>query len=479
MSDTTPEQVTTDVLIVGGGISGAAAAAAATEAGAHVTVLEKRDRVGGSSVLSGGFLAFAGTPIQEELGIHDSGALLYEDLREMGDHLNDDMLVRAYVDGQLELFEWLRDHGVNFWNHVEVNSGQSVPRSHKVDPAQAVDALIQRAQATGRLDLRLNTRAVSLQQGSGGAVTGAIAASGQSEVRITAQGGVVLTTGGFSRSQELLGIFAPAELKSFPFGGLGSTGDGLKMAWRLGAGVRDMGYVKGTLGTHPKTGDDQHEMLFAFYDGAVVVNKSAQRYVDESISYKKLGVATLDQEDATGFLIFDQQIFDKSVPGVRTHDYAEASKRGLLVTSETLEGLAEKLGLDADQLVTTVDRYNEDVRSFGVDKEFGRDGVCNHFGELEPIEVGPFYGYEEIPVMQATYGGVQVDTTGRVIRVSGDLIPGLYAAGEIVGGFHGPAYMTGTSLGKGALFGRIAALDAAARVTVKTPANNMITSSIG
>src|SRR5690606_16192253 len=98
----------------------------------------------------------------------------------------------------------------------------------------------------------------------------------------------------------------------------------------------------------------------------------------------------------------------------------------------------------------------------GRDTLFGRDGLANHYGKLRKIHEPPFYAYPSTTAVLATYGGLAIDSQARLLDVYGEAIDGVFAAGEVTGGFHGAAYMTGSSLGKSAVFGRIAGSSAAA-----------------
>ena len=120
---------------------------------------------------------------------------------------------------------------------------------------------------------------------------------------------------------------------------------------------------------------------------------------------------------------------------------------------------AGKIGIDPTALAATVQRYNDSVRN-GVDEDFGRDGLSPHYGKLVTIETAPFYAYPSTRGIIATYCGLTVDPQTRVLDVFGEPIAGLFAAGELMGGFHGVAYMTGSSLGKCVIFGRIAGRNA-------------------
>jgi fumarate reductase flavoprotein subunit len=143
-------------------------------------------------------------------------------------------------------------------------------------------------------------------------------------------------------------------------------------------------------------------------------------------------------------------------------DFQADLKAGRVVSAPTLRDLAKKLELDPVALERTVLEYNGFVQK-GADTAFGRDGLCNHYGELARISTAPFYGFASKSVVLATYCGLTVDASARVKDVYGAVIPGLFAAGGVMGGFHGQAYMTGTANGKAVIFGRIAARSASQR----------------
>lgn len=442
---------TVDLVVVGTGISGQTTATTAAEAGLNVALLEKTDSRGGSSVMSGGWFAFSGTDEQAERDEHDTRELFFSDLVEVGEHLNDVDYLNAYLDHQDEAYRWLKDHGVLF-KEISVSSGQSAKRSHLSEIKDVIDDLHDDFESAGGQTF-MQCRAQDLVRDETGRVTGVVAQTPNGEELFTSRGGVVLATGGFSRGQDLLRIFAPEQLNALPYGGLGNTGDGLRMAWKLGAGMADMSFVSGTYGSHPETTVDFQELLTAYYMGAIVVNQNGRRFTDESQSYKKLGRDVVEQPEGLGFEIFDNSVREQSEPGVSLKDIGELERRGHVHRADTLEELAEIAGIDAQALVQTVAEYNRAVAEG--DDEFGRTSLCNGVGELALIVQAPFFAYPAKALMTSTYCGVTVTPKAEVVDVDGDLIDGLYAVGEVTGGFHGAAYMTGTSLGKGAVFGHL------------------------
>lgn len=445
-----------DLVVVGGGLAGYSAALEAAKQGAEVLLFEKQAKIGGATVLSGGSFAFAGTPLQKSLGIEDCDERLFDDLRRVGGFENDESLVRAYVANQRDAYDWLLDLGVRF-ERIFVASGQSVPRAHSRNPREVLDIVAAKAHATGRVRTYLCTPVRRLLRDDASGDVRAVSVESQGRaLEIKAQKGVVLATGGFSRNEQLLRLFAPGQEGAQRMGGPGNTGEGLLMAWRLGAGFRDMGYIKGTFGNHPSAGPEDHFILFPIYAGGIAVNASAERFVDESQSYKLIGDACLQQRGCIGYQIFDQAIFEQGRPGIPSMDFAADLAVGRVVVEPTLAALATRLGLERRALEHTVDRYNRIVEQ-GRDEDFGRDGLCNHYGALVKIERAPFYAFASKSVVLATYCGLTVDAAMRVRDVYGAAIQKLYAAGGVIGGFHGKAYMTGTANGKATIFGRIAA----------------------
>ena len=442
------------VVIVGGGLAGFSAAMEIAEAGGEALLLEKMAESGGSTSKSGGCFAFAGTDLQEKQGIRDSAELLFKDLREVGQMENDETLVRAYVDHQAETYQWLLRQGAEFVPAIEASSGMSVPRVHTLDPAELVRKLEARCRATGKVAIRKGAAAERLVCDANGRVTGVAGTLGGKAFAASAARGVLLASGGFAKNGALVHRFVPHYKHAVFISGEGNVGDGLKMAWKLGADFRDMCYIKGTYGKHPTDETNDHSCLFV-YKGAIAVNQDGRRYVDESASYKLLGDACMAQEFGATFQILDQDVFEQGDNTCRILDFERRFEEGLVIQAPTLERLAAMIEVPVGTLQDTVTRYNGYVDA-GHDPDFGRKHLVHNHGELRRIERGPFYAYPSTAAVYSTYCGLCVDDHMRVLDVFGQWIPGLHAAGEIVGGLHGAAYMTGSALGKAAIFGRIA-----------------------
>lgn len=275
---------------------------------------------------------------------------------------------------------------------------------------------------------------------------------------IQARYGVLLASGGFARNPELLGKYVPAMKSAWAVAGLDNTGDGLKMGLSLGADVLDTNYIKATYGFKPQ--GSASEKSYIYYNGGIIVNKEGKRFVNESISYKLIGDKALTQPEAKTFTVFDNKVRQAGMKADRREipiwkDVETKGTSPMGFVGKTIEEAAEKAGIPPKQLAETIRAYNE-TAPVGKDP-LGRKTLSGGVGKPVPLTEGPFVVMPATAAMIATYCGLKVDTKARVIDVYGEPISGLYAAGEICGGFHGAAYMTGTAFSKAAAFGRVAA----------------------
>lgn len=457
----------TDVLVCGSGLAGHCAALAAAECGAEVVLIEKTEAPGGSSLQAGGGFAFAGTDLQAARGIVDDADALRRDMSEVGGGKADPALIETYVANQLETYEWLRSSGVGFSLGVSSTPG-AVSRVHSTPQGAAVKALHARAANEKRIRYVARTAAGRLLTEDEAVIGALLNVEGNSK-EIKACRGVILATGGFSRSARLIETYAPGLSAAFKLGGVGNTGDGLLMAGRVGAGQADMGYIAATFGVAASRfpdieqgPDDDSVLLFAIYRGAIMVNRNGVRFADESANYKSLSASCARQPDGIAFQLFDSKVMAQSVSTSSINDYEGALKRGLILTAPDLDQLGAKIGVPEGALRQTVLRYNRDVLDGGVDREFGRRAPA--YGSSSPlsgIDTAPFYAFPCANAITATYCGLTVNSRMQVLDVFGEVIPGLFAAGEILGGFHGRSYLSGSALGKAAISGRVAGAAAA------------------
>jgi fumarate reductase flavoprotein subunit len=455
-----------DVIVLGAGLAGHSAALAAAEAGAGVLLLEKTPRPGGSTLMSAGSFALAGTDLQAAIGVTDSPEGLEAELNKVAGGKADKALVRLYVEQQAGAYAWLKKQGVVF-HKVSLSASTSVPRSHPTDPGQLMDALHARVREHSSIRYVSGVAATALQTGADREVLGIEAVHNGRPITMRASRGVVITTGGFTRNRDLVQRFAPELTEAPAWGGEGNTGDGLTMAWALGADLIDMGYVTGTFGVainhYPDTSvheGDELLLRMAMYRGGIAVNVEGKRFADESLSYKALATRCLAQPRAIAFQIFDQRVMDQSAAQPTVNDLKGALDKGVIRQADTLADLAAQVGLEPATLEATVARYNGFVNN-GDDPDFGRKTLGGGFGTPVTLETAPWYALPCSAALLSTYCGLRVDMAMRVLDVRRQAIARLHAAGEVVGGFHGAGYMSGSSLGKSVIFGLIAGRAAA------------------
>jgi len=444
-----------DLVVVGAGMAGFCCAIEAARSGASVILLEKEAEIGGSSRLSGGSFAFAGTNQQRMAGIEDTSGRLLDDLRRTGQGKSKEALLGFFGQEQFGTYRWLEAIGFRF-GPPKIAAGQSVPRTHRADPEQAFVLLQNAAVQTGRIRIMRRTPATRLcRNRHASKVTGVLAEHDGRTLHLGAARGVVLATGGFMRSEALLANFALGQEGALPMGARGCTGDGLRMAWQLGADLCDMGSIKATFGIHRDAAPEDHHFLHSIYMGAIAVNRDGRRFVDESLSYKLVGDSCLRQPGHLGFQVFDQRVMQRSTDDGSSFDLGSELRHGRLIEAPSLLELAARLEVDGAALAETVERYNAAV-SLSTDPEFGRTSLSSGWGRPCRLEQAPFYGYPTRSALVGTYCGLVVDVRTQVHDVFGAIIPNLFAAGHVTGGFHGAGYMTGTALSKAAVFGRAA-----------------------
>lgn len=451
-------QATADVVVVGAGCAGLCAAVEAAEQGLKVVVVEKlASSLLSSTAASGGYFAFVDTDLQRRQRVLDSAEAFRKDMEMSGGGKSDPALVELYLSEQLDTYYWLQEHGVNFWQ-VDMGIGMNVPRCHATDPQRVLEVLTRAARRRG-VSIEYNWPVSRLVREARG-----LLAQGPGNASVKAGRGVVLATGGFSRNPKLLGRFVPGlERVRIVDGGVGATGDGLVMAEALGADLASMEGVKPNFFSYAfrEAREDapdrfQHEMPvgMVYHVGGILVTQAGRRYVREDLNAKDVAMATLKLPEAMAWGIFDESV-RRRVESEKTI-YINPLAMAKSLRADTLEELARAAGLPADALVDTVRGYNASCRS-GQPDPLGRTHLTARIGTPFPLDERPFYAFPTAPNMATTFSGVRINTDVQVVDRNGDSIPGLYACGEIVGGFHGVNFMTGAGLGQAAIFARVAA----------------------
>lgn len=450
-----------DVVVVGAGAAGLSAGLKAVQDGKNVIILEKMGVIGGASAMAGSGTMATGSTWQKEDGYEDSPEQLVEDMMENGHNKNDRATVELFANTIGEAFDWLVDE-----------NGAAVPYQRSGEPTRSYSGVGRGAGVCQSLcdkflaeggTLLLNTPATALIINDG-AVTGVMAEGEGKAYTINAKA-VVLASGGYGANDELV----PDEYKAFVYAGhAGAEGDAIAMVEPLDADLINMDLINtqpnsmilpSGLGQYCNPGVSR-----AYAAGGFMVNQDGERFFNEQANAWDL-MQAMKANDAQ-YLIMDQAAFDGFNAGmtgskiytmedVETWLADDYEGQPVMKTAATLEELADKLGIPADALSASAQAFNEAAASGSAD-EFGRTPAAAQ------SEEGPYYALEMHIRYYASLGGLHINDGMQVLNTQQEAIPGLYAAGEVVGGLEGDVYMGGTLFGWAIASGYEAGIAAAA-----------------
>lgn len=449
----------TDVVVIGAGGAGLAAAVSAHQNGAEVIVLEKMPKVGGNTIISGAAYNAVDPKRQQLQGIEDSVDKHFQQTYEGGDKLGKPELIRILVENAYPALEWLESMGMEFTDEVFTVLGGLWPRAHKpVEPLGTgyIKTYMNYIDNNSGIEVLLNTRATELIK-ENDRVVGVKAETPEGNLIVRARNGVVLATGGFSANVEMREEYNkiwPSLKNLKTTNHPGATGDGIAMAKAVGANLIDMEQIQLLPMGDPETGSLSGNIEQAV-ENRIFVNKQGKRFVDEGARRDVMTQALFEQEDAFMWVILDSKNYPTGdVKNNFNETIDELVAAGRAYKADTLEDLAKQIGVDPDNLVEAVNKFNEAVETGGPD-EFGRTLF------QWKIDTPPFYAGARVPTVHHTMGGVEINEKAQVLDVNGNVIPGLYAAGEVTGGIHGSNRLGGNALADITVFGRIAGENAA------------------
>ena len=499
--------VEADVVVVGMGGAGMAAAITASEAGKNVVILESQSMGGGNTVRSTGGLNAAKTATQDENefgeadgvnktlatakeswadnevitelaatvqkqwdeyqakpeGYFDSVELFELDTMIGGKGINNFDLVKTLCENTSDAVDWLKEHDAELPS-VGAFGGASVKRIHRPVNAEGkttavgsylVPILTKNVEDKDNIDVYYNTTANKIIMEDGKAV--GVVAEGETGNTVTVNAkAVILATGGFGGDLDRVVKYNP-DLEGFvTTNAAGSLGQGIDMATAddVKADTVDMEQIQ----IHPTVTVDADGNAHLITegirgDGAILVNMEGKRFYDEVSTRDKVSAAEIAQTDGCAWIILDQKMMDAS--SVYTGYY----NSGYAVKGETYEELAEAMGVPADAFKETMDGWAK-IWADKTDAEFGRTS----FSSDNDLTTAPFYAIKVSPGIHHTMGGLKIDTAAEVINTDGEVIPGLFAAGEVTGGVHGANRLGGNAVADIIVFGRIAGNSAVAYV---------------
>ena len=443
-----------DVIIVGAGIAGLAAALEAANQGADVIVVDANSVGGGHAVRAGGF-ALVNTALQRDKGINDSALLATQELLNWGEDADAIWVKRYAEESGTEVYDWLVALGVEF-KLILPTPESSVPRFHftKGTAVHAVVPMLR--EALGRPNIRFlwNIAADELLL-TDGQVVGIHARNLRTGSSFQLYGGsVILATGGFQSNSVMVnkhwqaGRSRPGRL--LIGSGQFATGDGYELAGGAGAQLqrmdRQVTFVNGIPDPRDTTGN---RGMTVTNRQAIIINEEAKRFVDENLPSKALEQAVFKQVQERYWMVFDAAGARKL--GVRGAQWLNTdSVRSeiidnpeLTVTAATVPELAQRLKVTPENLQQSIDDYNQSAR--------------------KPLSEPPYYGLQLYPLTRKSLGGPVINDLAQVLNNNAEVIPGLYAAGELTGvaGINGSYGGSGTFLGPSVFLGRLAGSAAA------------------
>ena len=484
--------VDADVVVVGAGGAGMTAAITAAAEGKTVVILESQSMVGGNSVRATGGMNAGKTVYQDEnefgesagvektlktaaekyadnetitalaktvseqwaayqadpTGYFDSVELMELDTMIGGKGINDPELVETLCANSADAIDWLDEHGITLHN-VSSFGGASVKRIHRPVNAEGktvsvgsymIPLLEENCEKAG-VKMMLDTTATEILTDANGAAVGVKATGASGETVTVNAKAVVLATGGFGANLDMVVKYKP-ELKGFmTTNAPGIQGQGIEMAQAIGAATVDMDQIQ----IHPTVEANTAALITEGLrgDGAILINEEGQRFIDEVGTRDVVSAAEIAQTGSYSWLVVDQAMADASsvIQGY--------IKKGYTVTGATYEELGEAMGVDAAAFAETMEKWNGYVEAKN-DPDFGRTSFAN------PLNTAPYYAVKVTAGVHHTMGGLKINANTEVLNEKGEVIPGLFAAGEVTGGVHGANRLGGNAVADFTVFGRIA-----------------------
>lgn len=484
--------VEADVVVVGAGGAGMTAAITAAGEGKSVVILESQSMVGGNSVRATGGMNAGKTVYQDEnefgesagvektlktaaekyadnetitalaktvseqwaayqanpTGYFDSVELMELDTMIGGKGINDPELVETLCANSADAIDWLDEHGITLHN-VSSFGGASVKRIHRPVNAEGktvsvgsymIPLLEENCEKAG-VKMMLDTTATEILTDANGAAVGVKATGASGETVTVNAKAVVLATGGFGANLDMVVKYKP-ELKGFmTTNAPGIQGQGIEMAQAIGAATVDMDQIQ----IHPTVEANTAALITEGLrgDGAVLINEEGKRFIDEVGTRDVVSAAEIAQTGSYSWLVVDQAMVDASsvIQGY--------IKKGYTVTGETYEELGKAMGVDEAAFAETMEKWNGYVEAKN-DPDFGRTSFAN------PLNTAPYYAVKVTAGVHHTMGGLKINANTEVLNEKGEVIPGLFAAGEVTGGVHGANRLGGNAVADFTVFGRIA-----------------------
>ncbi|ETI68817.1 FAD-binding protein [Neobacillus vireti] len=463
-------EVDYDIVVIGCGVAGTSAALSAAESAkkanksVKIAILERADydHRGGNSRWTASYMRMK--------NLDEVADNFVEDMLAFSDYYSDREYIETLAKDAGSTLRWVEEKGVEFDYLPTMFLTASRPRLLPVGGGRAiVDTLSRRASGLG-VEIIYEATAWKLLLDEEGAVNGLnVRVKGGTSLQLKV-GAVVLAAGGFQGNQEMMAQYIGRDahkIRTVAEGGLYNKGEAIRMAMEIGAKTAGQFDSFHAEPVDPRSKREEAAvMTFPYF---ILVDQNGSRFVDE-------GKTTIDEqyEEVARKIFYDlpghvaYMIGDQKMYEIPNYERAVETDKPAIV-ADTLEELAEKIGVPAERLTATVNKYNAAVQpgEFKWDKKDGKQAVGITPPKSNwaiPIDKAPYIAYPIVCSNVFTNGGLATDTNGRVLSQDDDAIPGLYAIGETAGLYYGK-YPGGTSVLRGLVFGRRAGTHAVSYVT--------------
>lgn len=454
-------EYTLPVLVVGGGACGCVAALAANAAGAEVLLIEREAHPQGTTAMSQGMIAAAGTASQKELGIGDSPDIFFNDIMTKTRGLTYPVIARTLADNAGPTLDWLtQDCDVPFAvdQGFHPSYGNSQYRVHGWPKRGGDDliGLLHRRLDDRGIDVMTNTRLAEIFMGDDGQVRGVAIEQPDGTRDLIGCETLILASGGFAANRDLVHEYIPA-LADVRFNSHeGNQGDGIMLGKAIGGALGDMASYQGYAMLADPQGITVSPNLLI--EGGLLFNKNGERFVDETIDIAGMMHAVIAQPDGMAWVIYDKAIEDTCsyVP-----DVAELMELNAPKPADDVAMLAEALAINPDALDSALQDAHA-AKSAG-----GKDALDRDWSGLGRPPVAPLRALRVTTALYHTQGGLQIDGKARVLREDGTPIGNLFAGGGNARAVSGPAhwgYMPAMGLCTAVTLGRVAGMAAAEMV---------------
>ncbi|KRK40779.1 fumarate reductase flavoprotein subunit [Loigolactobacillus bifermentans DSM 20003] len=438
-----------DVIIVGAGGAGMSAALAAKQKGLNPVILEKMPTAGGNTLKASSGMNASETKVEKKNGVKDTNKQFYEETLKGGHYKNDKALLHYMVNNSASAIDWLDSMGMKL-DKLTISGGMSVKRTHRPHDGSAVGTYLAsgllRNVKQQKIPLFVNADVTKINE-KDNKVSGVKVVMNQEKTKTVKAKAVIVTTGGYGASKKMIKKYRPDLANYVSTNQKGSTGDGLKMITKLGGATTNLDQIQ----IHPTVYQKPPYLIGEATrgEGGILVNKAGDRFTNDMGTRDKVSAAINKQDGKMAYVVFDAGVLKRSAV---INQYI---KKGFTKQGNTVAELAKQINVPATELEKTMTTWNKSVTDHK--DKFGRTTGMDH-----QLNQGPYYAIPIAPGIHYTMGGVKTNTKTQVLKKSGKTIPGLYAAGEVVGGLHGYNRIGGNSVCAIIVFGRQAGNQAAA-----------------